>query len=139
MQFTLSQIAQLCSGRLYGADLAVGSVITDSRTISIAQDSVFVAMQGVNHDAHNYIGDMVERGVRAFIQYLQKRGLTTVTEPPKLIGEPLTYIPHAFTEEELSRFFHECDNIPARENYSHEIFRIILTRWQINEGRNLTY
>ncbi len=67
MQFTLSQIAQLCSGRLYGADLAVGSVITDSRTISIAQDSVFVAMQGVNHDAHNYIGDMVERGVKAFI------------------------------------------------------------------------
>lgn len=65
------------------------------------------------------------RGVRAFIQYLQKRGLTTVTEPPKLIGEPLTYIPHAFTEEELSRFFHECDNIPARENYSHEIFRKI--------------
>ena len=67
MQFTLSQIAQLCSGRLYGADLTVGSVITDSRTISIAQDSVFVAMQGVNHDAHNYIGDMVERGVKAFI------------------------------------------------------------------------
>ena len=51
------------------------------------------------------------RVVRAFISYLRKRGLTNVEEPPLLTNEPHTYIPHAFTLEELQRFFYECDHI----------------------------
>ena len=49
--------------------------------------------------------------VATFIKYLRARNLTTV-EPPYL--PPLVktgYIPHAFTEEELRRFFDACDNI----------------------------
>ena len=67
MKFTLSQIAEICSARYYGADVTVSSVITDSRTISSVDGALFVAIRGVNHDAHNYIEDMVARGVKAFI------------------------------------------------------------------------
>ncbi len=49
--------------------------------------------------------------IRSFIHYLRERGLTTVEPlmPPKPEGR--TYIPHSFTDEELCRFFHECDHI----------------------------
>ena len=67
MQYTLSQIAQICSARYYGADVTVSSVVTDSRTISSVKGALFVAIRGVNHDAHDYINDMVARGVKAFI------------------------------------------------------------------------
>ena len=67
MQFLLSQIANICSAKHYGADCKVSSFITDSRTATATADALFVAMRGVNHDAHDYINDMVERGVRAFI------------------------------------------------------------------------
>ena len=67
MEFTLSQIAEISSARYYGADLSVKSIITDSRTMASTEDALFVAIKGVNHDAHDYIGDMVARGVKAFI------------------------------------------------------------------------
>ena len=67
MKFTLSQIAQICSARYYGADVSVSSVITDSRTAKSVDGALFVAIRGVNHDAHNYIDDMVARGVKGFI------------------------------------------------------------------------
>ena len=49
--------------------------------------------------------------VREFIKYLCDRGMTgiAVPKPPKL--EKRQYIPHAFTEEELARFFEACDSI----------------------------
>ena len=67
MQFTLSQIAQICSGKHYGVDCSVDSFVTDSRSTLLAGNALFVAMRGVNHDAHDYINDMVERGVSAYI------------------------------------------------------------------------
>ena len=67
MKFTISQIAHICSARYYGADVTVTSVVTDSRTISSVEGALFVAIRGVNHDAHDYIEDMVARGVKAFI------------------------------------------------------------------------
>lgn len=49
--------------------------------------------------------------VREFIDYLRGRGMTEVLTPkaPKLTKRK--YIPHAFTEEELTRFFDACDSI----------------------------
>lgn len=68
MEFTLSQIAQICSGRYYGVDRKICSVLTDSRkVVADAATSLFVAINGVNHDAHDYIDDMVCRGLTAFL------------------------------------------------------------------------
>ena len=49
--------------------------------------------------------------VVSFVRYLQKRCLTDVKVPVIPRKEPHTYIPHAFTPEELTRFFNACDSI----------------------------
>lgn len=49
--------------------------------------------------------------IRAFLGYLGERGFQDAVPPEKLRTEPKTYIPHAFSEEELRRFFQECDSI----------------------------
>ena len=49
--------------------------------------------------------------VVSFIRYLRERGLTLIASPVVPRKEKRTYIPHAFTREELERFFHECDSL----------------------------
>jgi len=49
--------------------------------------------------------------IRAFIEYLRNRDLTSVLLPVTLKAEPRTYTPHAFEDDELRRFFCECDSI----------------------------
>ncbi len=69
MKYRLSEIASVTKGgRLLGEDVEVRSVMTDSRH-SFAPDSapMFVAIAGINHDGHNFIGDLYRRGVRAFM------------------------------------------------------------------------
>ena len=53
------------------------------------------------------------RVVVAFIKYLRERSMTTVEAPAPLKAEPNSYIPHAFTEDELRRFFAACDATPV--------------------------
>ena len=67
MRYRLSEIASVCGGRLCGEDMQVCSIVTDSRSYAVTEDALFVAMHGVNHDAHNYIEQMVARGVCAFM------------------------------------------------------------------------
>ena len=67
MNYRLSDIATIVGGRLIGCDLEVASVATDSRSYAIAHDTLFVAMQGVNHNAHDHITEVAERGVKAFM------------------------------------------------------------------------
>ena len=67
MNYRLSDIATIVGGRLIGCDLEVASVATDSRSYAITHDTLFVAMQGVNHDAHDHITEVTERGVKAFM------------------------------------------------------------------------
>jgi len=50
--------------------------------------------------------------VVSFIRFLRERGLVNINEPKIPRKEKRTYIPHAFTDEELTRFFAECDSIP---------------------------
>ena len=67
MRYFLSDIAKIVGGRLLGCDLEVHSVATDSRSYDLSSDSLFVAMRGVNHDAHDHIAEVAERGVKAFM------------------------------------------------------------------------
>jgi len=46
------------------------------------------------------------------VRYLRQRGLTDVNDPPIPRKERVTFIPHAFTVDELKRFFAACDNLP---------------------------
>ena len=67
MKYYLSDIAKIVGGRLVGCDLEVTAIATDSRSYAITCDTLFMAMRGVNHDAHDHISEVIERGVRAFI------------------------------------------------------------------------
>ena len=67
MRYLLSQIARITNGRLLGKDLEVNSVLTDSRAYDISRGMLFAAIKGINHDAHDYIGELSERGVVAFM------------------------------------------------------------------------
>lgn len=49
------------------------------------------------------------RSVRALVKYVNARNICKIQLPPYLKKTPRTYIPHAFSSEELQRFFHECD------------------------------
>ena len=67
MRYFLSNIAQIVGGKLVGRDLEVTAVATDSRSYAINCDTLFVAMKGVNHDAHDHLGEVAQRGVKAFM------------------------------------------------------------------------
>jgi integrase len=51
------------------------------------------------------------RAVTAMIKYSLTRGLSNLIPPVGPNTERQTYIPHAFTDEELTRFFEACDNL----------------------------
>ena len=50
-----------------GADHTVCSAATDSRSFSLGDRPLFVAIAGKNHDGHAYIAELYYRGVRAFV------------------------------------------------------------------------
>jgi len=55
--------------------------------------------------------DTRTRVVRAFVKYAWGRGFANVILPKRLKPEPKAYVPYAFDDDELLRFFNECDNI----------------------------
>jgi integrase len=63
------------------------------------------------------------RAVRLFTGYLRSRGLTGVSPPPILKSAEQAYIPHAFDDEELARFFYECDRIEPYLGRRAEVIR----------------
>lgn len=67
MNYLLSEIAAICGGKLVGQDGAVTRVLTDSRNCSFSAETLFVAMKGVNHDSHDYLPEMIARGVKGFL------------------------------------------------------------------------
>ena len=67
MNYLLSEIARIVGGKHIGCDCRVRSIATDSRSILSSQEVAFAAIDGKNHDGHNYIERMFSRGVMAFI------------------------------------------------------------------------
>lgn len=67
MNYLLSEIAAIVGGELMGCDVRVSGVATDSRSVLSSQDVLFAAIDGKNHDGHNYIERMATRGVTAFM------------------------------------------------------------------------
>lgn len=49
--------------------------------------------------------------IAAFVKYLRARGLAEVHEPARPKKNRSSYVPHAFTHEELKNFFNACDSI----------------------------
>jgi integrase len=64
--------------------------------------------------------------ISSFILFLQKRDMTAVVIPPMPRFEVATYIPHAFTADELTKFFNACDTLPYRPSKQDKSRRLTL-------------
>lgn len=67
MRYRLSEIARLVGREMHGADVEVSEVVMDSRNHAFGHGAMFVAMRGENHDGHDFIDEMYDRGIRAFL------------------------------------------------------------------------
>jgi alanine racemase len=69
VRYTSSEIASIANLETFGAKAShtITSVCTDSRKLTNAADTLFVAIAGTNHDGHKYIPDLYTLGVRTFL------------------------------------------------------------------------
>ncbi|MGR9107457.1 MAG: UDP-N-acetylmuramoyl-tripeptide--D-alanyl-D-alanine ligase [Gammaproteobacteria bacterium] len=65
MKMSLSEAAQIVGGRIEGADLAFSSVSIDTR--AMRRGDLFVAIKGLNFDAHDFLDDARQQGAVAAV------------------------------------------------------------------------
>ena len=66
--WTLEKLGSILNGNLYGRkNLPVSGLSIDSRTLTPSSETLFVALTGEQHDGHNYIAELYQRGIRAFL------------------------------------------------------------------------
>ncbi len=63
----LSEIAAATGGQLSGTDRRITGLSIDTRQPFAPEDTLFIAIQGKHHNAHAYIPELKQRGVRAFL------------------------------------------------------------------------
>lgn len=64
----LADLAAACGGDLVGdSDLMISNYSIDSRRLFEVGETLFCALRGDSFDGHNYIEELVERGVKAFV------------------------------------------------------------------------
>jgi len=68
MKLLSADIAEIVNGSLTGPhNLVVTDIVTDSRQIIFSEGLVFFAINGKNHDGHEFIGNLYDRGIRIFV------------------------------------------------------------------------
>ncbi|MEN8203986.1 MAG: bifunctional UDP-N-acetylmuramoyl-tripeptide:D-alanyl-D-alanine ligase/alanine racemase [Bacteroidota bacterium] len=67
-RWKLSYIGKVLNGKILGEeDTLITALAIDSRTVSSSEATLFIALRGERHDGHDYIRDLYERGIRAFL------------------------------------------------------------------------
>jgi Alr-MurF fusion protein len=51
----------------YPADFYSKTIVTDSRQLTVDPNAVFFAIKGVNHNGHDYVLDLYNKGIRYFV------------------------------------------------------------------------
>jgi UDP-N-acetylmuramyl pentapeptide synthase len=68
VKISSSDIAGIINGKLSGpSHLLVTEVVTDSRQLSYTEGLVFFALSGINHDGHQFIDNLYQKGIRIFV------------------------------------------------------------------------
>lgn len=66
--YTLDEIARITGGFVLGqSSVKLNRILTDSRSLNMPGETLFVAIKGSSHDGHNYIQDLYNKGVRQFM------------------------------------------------------------------------
>lgn len=68
MSYSIEKITTLIGARRIGsADAQIGWLLTDSRSLSFPEETLFFALKTQRNDGHKYIDDLYRRGVRNFV------------------------------------------------------------------------
>lgn len=69
MSFSLRNIVPIIHAKWSGheMDAAIETISIDSRSLQNDEDTLFFALAGPNNDAHQYIPDLISKGVRNFV------------------------------------------------------------------------
>jgi len=63
-----SEITRILTGKsVIENDAVIEDISLDSRLVTNPEETLFFAVDGVQHDGHDFMGELVERGVRHFI------------------------------------------------------------------------
>jgi alanine racemase len=66
--YSIKSVASITGGICYGKqNLFIKSLSIDSRSLQLPSDTLFFALVGERHDAHLYINDSYQKGVRSFV------------------------------------------------------------------------
>ncbi|MGN6213766.1 bifunctional UDP-N-acetylmuramoyl-tripeptide:D-alanyl-D-alanine ligase/alanine racemase [Parafilimonas sp.] len=67
--YTINKIASILNAdsKIAAGDCVIEQLLTDSRRLIFPSTTLFFALVTQRRDAHNYIGEMHERGVRSFV------------------------------------------------------------------------
>jgi len=83
-------------------DIFVDHISIDSRSLQNGSQTLFIALSGVNHDAHLYIPELIQKGVQNFVvQYIPenskgKANFLVVKNTLKALQEFAAYYRHLF-------------------------------------------
>ena len=94
--YTVQQLASFCDGVVFQhAHRSVSRLIIDSRKLFNPQGTLFVAIEGAQHDGHQYINELYEKGVRAFVVARRFDQINLYPEASFIVTEsPLTALQH---------------------------------------------
>ncbi|MGQ1888968.1 bifunctional UDP-N-acetylmuramoyl-tripeptide:D-alanyl-D-alanine ligase/alanine racemase [Thermophagus sp. OGC60D27] len=66
--YSLDQIAEACGGRLFKKkDSQISRLFIDSRSVYDASEGLFFALRGNRHDGHQFLHQLIEKGVCNFV------------------------------------------------------------------------
>ena len=69
MSYTIKEISNIIKARYVGdaPDVKILRLLTDSRSLSFPDETLFFAIVTRHGDGHNYVDELYKRGVRSFV------------------------------------------------------------------------
>lgn len=67
MKIELKQLAAAADCKLIGKNREIDILLTDSRSLTEPERTLFFALKGESNDGHRYVNDLYARGVRSFV------------------------------------------------------------------------
>ncbi|MFZ0597485.1 MAG: hypothetical protein WAM46_10930, partial [Flavobacterium sp.] len=69
MSINLKSLIPVLDAKWIGSDttILVDHISIDSRSLQNGSETLFIALSGVNNDAHLYIKELIEKGVQNFV------------------------------------------------------------------------
>ena len=86
MAYTIQHIATVIKAeRIPSVDQSIQYLLTDSRKLVFAENTLFFALSGPRRDGHSFITELYSRGLRFFV--IGKQGIDTTIYPDAIFLE----------------------------------------------------